>query len=390
MRVLFIHSGADLYGASRSLLRLASGLVLDGNPVLAVLPSDGPLKTALGQAGVEVLIHPNLPIVTRERVRAKGGMVALLLDLLKSVRSLAGVAREFRPDIIHTNTSLILSPGIVARFMGIPHLWHVREFFEEFPRLWRWYQWYMAFLSTRILCVSKAVADQFKSRIRGWKVEVLHNGFPVEEFTPVEQPRVEAFRRKFHLDGFVLVGVVGRVKFGRKGQDVVLRAAHLLKDKFPEVRFVFIGSPFPGNEDHLEMLVNLADELGVRDRIVYTGDVEDIKAAYAALDISVLPSSLPEPFGGVVIESMAMGKPVVGTNIGGTIEQIEHEVTGLLVEPSNPERLKEALERLLSDRAKLIEMGKQGKARFLKLFDFKSFYLKVEKIYSELALHERR
>ncbi|MBK7260238.1 MAG: glycosyltransferase family 4 protein [Ignavibacteriae bacterium] len=104
----------------------------------------------------------------------------------------------------------------------------------------------------------------------------------------------------------------------RKGQDTFLRAAALIAAEHPDVRFVLIGSPFPGNESHGKALSALGRELGIDKQIVFTGDVADIRAAYAALDISVLPSEQPEPFGGVVIESMAAGKPVIGTRIGGT------------------------------------------------------------------------
>jgi glycosyltransferase involved in cell wall biosynthesis len=131
-------------------------------------------------------------------------------------------------------------------------------------------------------------------------------------------------------------------------------------------------------------LQNLATQLGVSDRIVYAGDVDDVKAAYAALDISVLPSALPEPFGGVVVESMAFSKPVVGTRIGGTVEQIEDGVTGFLVEPDNPEKLAEALEKLLRSGQLRLRMGENGHSRFINLFEFENFYGRILLLYSEL------
>lgn len=384
MKILFIHSGADLYGASRSLLRLSSRLVRDGNPVMAILPYDGPLRDELQTHGVEVRIHHDLPVVTRQESKNLLGLISILLRIPFSIVKIWSVIRKFRPDIVHTNTALILSPGIAAKLRNVPHVWHVREFFVEFPKFWKWYQWFMYYFADVIVCVSTPVAKQFKERILQEMVFVIHNGFPEEEFKPVEAERIQAFRNRLGLDSNLTVGVVGRIKFARKGQDVFVKAVALLKDKFPHVQFILVGSPFPGNEEHLYNLMELIKELGIEDRVIYTGDVDDIKAAYSVLDISVLPSALPEPFGGVVIESMAFGKPVVGSELGGTLEQIEDGVTGFLVEPNAPKDLAKALEHLLSDSELRRKMGENGRKRFLALFEFGPFYEKVSLLYSKL------
>jgi glycosyltransferase involved in cell wall biosynthesis len=382
-RILFIHSGSDLYGASRSLLRLGSRLVKDGSEVLVILPYEGPLRPELEKCGIVVQVHGDLPVVTRTDFGGMKGMVTILLSVPISCARILSVVRRFRPDIIHTNTALILSPGIVARLVGVPHIWHVREFFEEFPGLWKRYQRFMNFFAERLVCVSTPVAEQFDERIRTRKVVVIHNGFPVEEFEPVSTERIKAFKDRFGLNGHELVGVVGRIKFGRKGQDLFVKAVSLLNGKFPNARFLLIGSPFPGNEDHLKNLRVLISGLGIADSIVCTGDVEDIKAAYAALDISVLPSGQPEPFGGVVIESMALGKPVIGTKIGGTVEQIEDGRTGFLVPPNDPQALADAMEKLLIDPECRTAMGKLGYERFLRYFEFEEFLKKIMSLYTE-------
>lgn len=355
----------------------------DGNTVGAILPYEGPLRAELENNGVSVNIHRSLPVITRESF---GGFLKSILLVCKipiSVWNLLVVVLKFKPDIIHTNTALILSPGIVAKLTGKPHIWHVREFFEEFPHLWKWYQWYMSMFSDTVICVSNAVAEQFHQRIKIKKVKVIYNGFPSEEFTSVEPTRVNAFRKQFDINGHVTVGVVGRIKFGRKGQDVFVKAITLLKDKFPDVKFLLIGSPFPGNEQHLENLRHLIKELDIEKNVIYTGDVEDIKAAYTALDISVLPSALPEPFGGVVVESMAFGKPVVGTRIGGTAEQIEDGVNGYLVEPNNHVQLASAIERLLIDIGERKRMGDNGLRRYRALFEFEVFYKKILQVFKD-------
>ena len=384
MRILFVHSGSDLYGASKMLLRLASRFVAEGNALLAVLPEDGPLRAELEKKGAQVVIHRLLPVVTRRKCKSLWGIFSLVFGMPLSVMFLGRIVAAFRPDVLHTNTALILSPGVVAKIMGVPHVWHIKESFIEFRFFFKAYQWYISILADKIICVSSPVKDQFQKWIRRKKVVLLYEGFPIEEFGPVEEEKISAFRDQFGLNGHPVVGVVGRIKFSRKGQDVFVRAVAMMKDDFPHVKFLIVGSPFPGNEEHLENLKKLVVDLGIRERVILTGDVSDIRIAYSALDISVLPSAFPEPFGGVVVESMAYGKPVVGTRIGGTIEQIEDGTTGLLVEPNNPEELARAITILLRDSNLRRKMGSAGRERFLRLFEFQLYYESIIGIYHDL------
>ncbi len=389
VRVLFVHSGADLYGASRSLLRITTRLHADGHDVIVVLPYDGPLRTRLEETGIATVVQTSLPVVTRPSVQGAKSVVRLLRDIPASYFSLCGLARKFRPDVLHTNTALILTSGLVARALRIPHVWHVREFFSEFPRLWRFYQWYMYVLADEILCISKAVTDQFHPHIRQTKIRVLYNGIPENEFRVPSRLRVETFRNRFDLNNHFVVGVVGRIKFGRKGQDVVVRAARQLCPKYARLRFVFVGTPFPGNEGHLQDLQAMVKEYGLEDRVIFAGESEDMPVTYAAFDISLMPSALPEPFGNVVAESMAMQKAVVGTRIGGIAEQIEDGVNGLLVQPNHPGALAYAIELLLNDEALRRRLEENGRARFLERFEFEAFFKNLMDIYHTVLRPER-
>lgn len=388
MRLLLVHSGADLYGASRSFLRLSSRLVKDGHQVLALLPYQGPLLTALKDAGIHVDLEPQMLILTRERFGNKLKLMWCLASLPRSVFRMRTIIRNFKPDVVHTNTAVTISSGIAARLCSVPHLWHVREFFSDFPRLWPWYQKLMMRFSDCIACVSRPVAEQFRHDYRG-KTVVMHNGFPREEFDLVSPDRAAQFRNRFDLNGSKTVGLVGRIKFGRKGQEVFVRAAASIKDRFPDTKFLCIGSPFPGNEEHLDRLQQLVRELKLGEQFIYTGDVEDIKGAYAALDISVLASACGEPFGGVVIESMAMALPVIGTAIGGTGEQIENGVTGYLVPPGDPQSMADAMTKLLASPETRRRFGSAGRERFLAQFEFENFYRTITALYESLAQKKR-
>ena len=137
MRILFAHDPPDLYGASRSLLRLALRLAKEGHEVLVVVPDEGSLCTQLQQPGVAVKLC-RLATVTRRQYGSLSGLCSWLVSFVLSIPEFWRTVTQFRPDIIHTNNSLILTSGVVAKLRGIPHFWHVREIFADFPRLRPW------------------------------------------------------------------------------------------------------------------------------------------------------------------------------------------------------------------------------------------------------------
>lgn len=400
MRIAFFHSGWDLYGASRSLLRLAGALRREGNEVLAILPRSGPLSGALRGAGVKVEEDTGLRCLHRGEIRFPhvlpffGGIPA---SLARSHR----VLRAFRPDLVHSNTGTVLTGSLSAKLAGVPHLWHVRDMFDEFGALWNGYGRWMLASSARVVCVSRAVAAQFDAFPgAAAKVTVLNNGFPPEEFEPPAGGWATSAAELRHRWGVCAaecaIGILGRIKLGRKGHEVFVRAARELLDRhrsrknggLPRFRMVIVGAPFPGNEDHETRLREMVREPGCAERVVFAGEMEDPRPAYAALDVVVLASARPEPFGGVVIEAMAMGKPVVGTALGGTVEQVEEGVTGFLVPPNDPAALADALARLIADPALRARMGAAGRRRFEEKFGFEEMYRRLLGIYGEVTRKE--
>jgi len=383
MRILYIHCTADLYGASRTMLRTITRLVKDGHSACVILPYDGSLVAALTDAGIRVEVIPVDPTLRKRNLRSP---IKLIRDGIKGYRAYMQLAREVSPNLVSSNTSVTLLGGLVARKLGVPHICHVRESYAGFGLLWQIYRLFLLKFSDRILCVSNAMATQFPSRFLGKKVFTVRNGFPLDEFSPVPEDRIAEFKTKFNLNGYLLVGLVGRIILRRKGQDIFVKAVSLLRKKFPNVRFLIIGSCYPGDEFHLDNLNKLIDDLDVRESTVFTGEASDVKAAYASLDISVMASATPEPFGGVTMESMAFKKPVVGTNIGGTPEQIVDEETGLLIPPNDPKAMADAIARLLDDETLRKRMGEAGQRRFEQEFGFESYYDQIKRTYEGMLL----
>ena len=379
-RILYVHNSADLYGASRSLARLLSVLRRDRFTPVVVLPSTGPLQRLLEQTGTEMVVHPCLTIIERSLLKSWRAPF-LPFRFLASAIYLRQIIRRLRIDLVHTNTGVIPSPALAARLAGVPHIWHIRDWFQEFRGAWPPYARYMASFSQRLIAVSESIAAQFPDRRH---VTVLHNGFDLNEFAVPKIALARAFRERWGIGDAFLVGCVGRIKLVRKGQEVLVQAMARLCKVVPTARCVIVGSVFPDNESHLAELKRLIHDLGMDRQIVFTGEIADPREVYSALDVFVLPSAQPEPFGGVVMEAMAMGVPVIASAIGGSVEQVAERQTGFLIPPANPEVLSARLEELFRDPELRSRMAAAGPRRIAGHFALGDKVAELQRIYDEV------
>ena len=386
MRLLFVHWNSDLYGASRSLWRLTRRLAQDKHDVRVVVGSEGPLVALLQEEGVTVEVFPRLAAMERSCFRSP----AALWDWLQRSRAtrahLTQLLASWKPDLIHSNTSVLNANAGAARKAGVPHVWHLRETFTEFPALWRFYRPWMQRGATRIINISNSVAAQFPPSTPPELLQTIYNGIPSDDIQPPTVTEQAELKARFNLSADTLtVGVVGRIKRVRKGQETLIEAAALLAPKNPNVRFVVVGSPYPGNESHLEALQADIKRLGLEDRVLLIGDLPSTKEIMALLDIVVMPSALPEPFGNVTVEAMAAARPVVGSHIGATPEIIEDGVSGLLFPPQDATALAQHLERLIADPALRQKMGHDARERFLAQFTFDRTYRELMACYTTIT-----
>ena len=382
MRILYIHNSADIYGASRSLVRLLRTLDRARFEPLVLLPADGPLAEQVRGAGVRVIVNSTLSVIDRA-VFKSWRLLPFLLNIPRSVLGIRAILKREHIDLVHTNTGVILSPGPAAWLAGVPHVWHIRDWFQEFAGFWRFYEKWMRAFSTRIVAVSGPIAGQFTDRA---KVRVIHNGFDAAEFAPGDADAGAAFRGKYSLGAGLVVGCVGRIKLQRKGQEVLLRAAGLLRQRGVRAKWLVVGAPFPGNESHLEALHEIVREHDLDGDVIFTGELADPRPAYAAMSIFVLPSAQPEPFGGVVMEAMCMGLPVIATNIGGSTEQVADGESGWLVPPNDPAALADKLETLLRDEMLRKSFGEVAQRRIAEKFTLNGMVEKIVRVYDECLI----
>jgi glycosyltransferase involved in cell wall biosynthesis len=382
MKILSVNNTADIYGASRCMERVFGRFAQDGHEVHAVLPERGPLAELLEARGVSVHIHSRLAVIDRAQFRSIFGILRFLLFFPISVLWLVALILRLRIDLIHTNTIVMPTPALAAFFTGRSHIWHVRELLGEFGWLFKPYQHYIYSLSSAIVAISCCTRDQFSQRLRQ-KIHVIYDGLDQTAAMP-DPARVQEFRNLFSAKP-MLVGVVGRIKWHRKGQEVLVRAADLLRSHHPNVHYVVVGSVSPGNEQHEMRLRKLICASGLDNAVTLTGDTNDPASVFAALDVVVVPSIQPEPFGCVVIEAMAAGTPVIGSRCGGIAEQIVDGVSGLLFCPGSAEDLAEALHRFLTDPRFRERAAEEGRRRVRNKFHLESTYRTMAALFDNLA-----
>ncbi|MCL5097964.1 MAG: glycosyltransferase [Candidatus Omnitrophica bacterium] len=377
--MLHVQSNADLYGASRMLLRWLKQVDRNRFEPLVVLQENGPLKDLIEKEHIEVILHPRMSVITRQAFKA-WHILSFLRNYPFSVLFLWRLIRRRRIELVYSNTGVILSAALAARLAGVPHVWHMREWFQEFQTIWPAFSWYIRKFSCKIIAISRAVASQFEPP---GSAVVVHDGISMDEFPVLRETMRKRFRSAYGLGEDFVVGCVGRIKLVRKGQEVLVQAAGLLKQRGRPIKALIVGAPFRGNESHLARLQEMARQLGIVENVVFTGELADTCPAYAGMDVFTLTSVQPEPLGDVVMEAMAMERPVIATNIGGPLDTVEPGKTGLLVAPGDPAALADAIEQLMGDPDLRLAMGKAGAERIRNQFSVVEMAQKLEQLFEE-------
>jgi glycosyltransferase involved in cell wall biosynthesis len=389
--ILFVHHANDMYGADIGLLHSIHSLDRSRYYPVVILPSDMPegmLSQELDRLGIEYHFVP-LGILRRKYFTGRA-IIPLLFQILTGSAAIRSMARSRKAALVYVNTIVAVSGAMGGRLAGIPVLWHIREI-VTMPRPIRWtLHKLLGLCSRRIVCISNAVRESLTSEAPrlSRKTTTLYNGVAVTQ--NIRFKSGAGLREELSIpEGVPLVGMVGRVSHW-KGQEILAEAAQLVLQSYPDVHFVAVGSYFADQSHYLRELEERIINLGLKGRFHLVSYRSDIGSVYDALDIFVLPSRKPEPFGRVTVEAMMHGLAVVATNHGGTCELIRDGVTGLLVPPSDPGSLAVAIERLLKDRAWRDQLG-QSASRFAhESFSLPKYEERMRELIAELALCRRQ
>ena len=386
LNVLYLHASADLYGSDLLLYEIVSNLDSTKYSPRVILPDEGPLVALLSKNNIPVGIK-KLPVL-RRKYFTLAGVSKFSMTFLCSTITLISTIKKCNIHLIHTNTSAVWGGGIAARLCRIPHVSSVMELVEEPLFVAKAMSLMATLFSDKVVAVSEAVKNHF-IKLVGFgkhKYEVIP--------TPVNEKKYrfsESGRKSVRLelgidDKVVVVGMAARLNRW-KGQDVFVQAcANVINEigQKKRVHFIIMGEPLPGQEYFKEEMLKAIENLGLSSCTTVPGYKTNFVDWLSAMDVYVLPSKWPEPNSSGVIAAMAVGLPVIGTNIGGTPEVVIHEQTGLLVPPDDPEAMAKAMLRLIENHDERKRMGNEAKKRAMKLYSLTSYIKRIESIYDSL------
>ncbi|MBN2323429.1 MAG: FkbM family methyltransferase [Spirochaetes bacterium] len=347
---VFSHS-SDLAGAERSLLELLDSLTKKYGTVCTVIfPNDGPLVRMLNERGAAIVITGfqwwcavTLPLYKEIR--------SLMHGSFENIERIYPAIAKMDPDVVLTNTVVIPWGAVTAFKLDRPHIWRVSEFaaFEFYYTEKKTLEIIEA-SANNILVVSRAIKETLFKNTDPEKCAVSGYGnIALSEET-------ESAQKIFTYNNSIKLIISGTVS-SHKGQDDAVHAIMKLLHVGYNVELCILGnvaSPFG------QVLNALVSEEGLDERIHFVDFVENVRGIIEQADVGLM-CSRNEAFGRVTVEAMMLGKPVIGTNTGGTVEIIEDGVDGLLYAPGDVDQLAEKMVFFIENPEKIGEFGKRAK-----------------------------
>lgn len=223
-----------------------------------------------------------------------------------------------------------------------------------------------------------AVSDQVRQhciavdKISAGKVRTVYNGLDIAKWQS-DSSRA----RSTDEPVITTIGNIRRVK----GHDLFIRAASIVKDRFPHAKFCIAGAVL--EPDYYAELKALVSSLALEERFAFLGPVDDVRGLLSCAEVFVLPSR-SEGFSNSIVEAMASGLPVVATDVGGNSEAVENCVSGVIVPPEDVQALARALDDLLADPTRAREMGEAGKAIARRKFSIEAMMSETVSVYQQL------
>lgn len=320
---------------------------------VAIAPEKGPLSEELARLN---LTHHPMNFHDSDGIRFP-------LDVLRS--SLSSLIRKLSPELLHANSlSMGRLAGKIADQINCPTSAHLRDIIKLNRNVIQDLN-----ANDRLIAVSKATRDfHIEQGLDPEKVEVIYNGVDCDLFSPSEP--TGKLKEELHLpeDAFTTL-TIGQIGL-RKGQDIIANAAIKAIHEIPNLHVIIAGERNSKKEESLlfeKRIPQIFEEHGLRDRLHLIGYRYDIHEILNEVDL-VIHSAYQEPLGRVLLEAGACGKPIIATDVGGTTEILENDVSGKLIPPGQPEVLSEVLIELANDPEQRKSLGREARKKILSEF----------------------
>ncbi len=340
--------------------------------------------SALRADGVPVHILPPLPVPRPDGDRGRLARAWLRTRELIAVvapraRALIRVFRAEHPDLIYLANGVTTNlDGVLAGALcGLPIISHEKGFRRVGP---------IERLLSRWVDTCVGMTEQVTEYARGKGIHArrfltIYDGINCEAFAPGGGAAV---RREFGIPAEApLVGIVGHLQRW-KGQLLVVEAIAIARARHPDLRCLIVGGVHRLGEDYAaEVRARIAAE-GLDRHVILTGARRDVAACMDAMDVVIHSSIRAEPFGRVLIEAMALGRPLIAPRLGGPCEIVADGETGILVPPRDAAALAEAIATLVADRPRCAAMGRAARERVDRMFDIRHHVRAIEQVFDDI------
>ena len=330
MTILFLDQFNQPGGAQQCLVDVIAGVLARGWKAVVMLPGDGVLGERIRAMGVEVLPVACGPYSSGHKTLQD--LIRFVRDMATATGQIAACRRNHNPGVVYVNGPRLIPAAVLAGGPG-QVVFHCHSLLSP-----RYLEWITALplrsAKARVIASSRFVAGPLLRHIPSDQLQVIYNGVPQ---SPERAPRDEGFR----------IGVIGRIA-QEKGQDLFVKAAHILHKRIPKCSFVICGAPLFSDSGYDAEVRRLAAGLPVK----FTGWLKDIGPELAGLDLLVIPSSPVDATPRVILEAFAAKVPVVAFANEGFRELIKDGRTGFLTDTRTPEALAETIERALKSSSR--------------------------------------
>ncbi len=368
LRVLILHDSARIGGAEGSLMQLARNLDRSKFDVFVVCPKEGPLVQKLRDSCVDVI-----PLeLSHFSLKTRSSYIRYLQSLVR----LWWLVKKLRIDILHCNSCRAAHWGVpLSRLLSVKTICHVRD-----SRYTRATQFFLKHASgtVELVAVSAAIKRAVQSvGVRETRIRVIHNAEDVRTYRP--DASVNVLAREFVCtEKRFKIGIIGRIVEWKRHIDLI-EAVGSLRSKIDFQVFI-VGELWDEDSTLTKTLQDRILSLSLENRVIFTGFRENVREIIAGLDMVVVPSE-DEPFGKVIIEAMAMSKPVIGTRSGGIPEIIEDGVSGILVPIRDPASIARAIETVALDKKFAETLGRNARNRVVASFSLEHHVANIQKLY---------
>lgn len=379
MNVVFLEasSGNVVGGSLTGMLELLRGIDRSRISPTVVLYEHKPCIADLETAGIPVVVfaRKRLPKAhalqqrpAYSRAKRLGPVSALLgfarttatllLETMPAALRLRRTLAAVKPDLIYVcngfrgNADAI----VAARLLDVPCVVHAKGF-DKFS----WVERAVSRTVAGCVCMTRAIEDHCRAgAMKAGFFEVVYDGLDLAAFRPC-RTATEVRAELGIAEDAEVAGVVGNLQEW-KGQRVLVEALDLLQKARPRLVVLLVGGVHRSGAAYAEGVKALAESRGLASRVLWTGARPDVPDVMNAMDVVVHTSVRGEPFGRVIIEGMAVGRPVVATRAGGVPEFVHDGEDAVLVAPGDAAALARCLDRLLDDAAERERLARGGRA----------------------------